>query len=347
MLLFTIFLLFVVSPLLIYSHILLLNKNKTEKYSRGLYMSSYEYKNIYKVVTPLKKLISPIKDLKQDKPLPNIFIYNPKYFSPVRDQGQCGACWAFVICSMISDNVTIRLLHFGENLNVQQLISCYPSENSCDGESPEDALLWMQKKDFKLNVESKYKEEATNCEEIKKGISIKNNSIQSLCEYIERESITNPTPQEKSLLEKNIKRMKLQLIQDGPFFGSLSIYEDFFNYKGDKVYIKSSDKLNGGHAITIVGWCDKGVDKRKGFEDGYWVCKNSWGTNWAPEFIFPGYFAIKMGNNECGIESRSGIADANVAFKLKDKKIPSYFVFNTYQQYLKHILQETKNKIKN
>lgn len=336
-------LLFLGSFTLIYCYICFLCK--MEKYSRGFYSTNYKFKDFYRVETPLKKLISPIKKLKEE-PTPKIFIYNPKYFSPVRDQGKCGACWAFVVCSMISDNVTLRVLHFGKNLNVQQLISCYPSKDPCDGEAPEDALLWMQKEDFKLTVENEYKESATECKEIEKGISIKKDTIKSLCEYIEKENITNPTPQEKKLIENNIKRMKLQLIQDGPFFGSLSVYEDFFEYKGDKIYTKKSDKLIGGHAIVVVGWCDKGVDKRKGFEDGYWVCKNSWGTTWAPEYIFPGYFAIKMGNNECGIESRSGIADANVSFKLKDEKIPSYFVFNEYKQYLKYILQQVKQKSK-
>ena len=319
-------------------------KKKIEKYSRGFYNPSYDYKFFYKTVTPLKKLISPLKQLK-DEEIPKIFIYNPKYFSPVRDQGKCGACWAFVICSMISDNVTIRLLNFGENLNVQQLLSCYPSESPCDGEAPEDALLWMEKTDFKLTVESKYIEDATDCIESKKGIEIKKNSIKSLCEYIEKENIQSPTNEEKNIIENNVKRMKLQLMQDGPFFGSLSVYEDFFNFKGNKVYTKTSNKLNGGHAIVIVGWCDKGVDKRKGFEDAYWVCKNSWGTDWAPEYDFPGFFAIKMGSNECGIESRSGIADSNVSYKIKDNKIPSYFVYNNYNQLLNYIVEKNKKNI--
>ena len=335
-------LLFLLSYICIYFHIYLISIK--EKYNtRGFYKTNYKFKEIYKVVTPLKKLISPIKVFKEET-LPEIFIYNPKYFSPVRDQGQCGACWAFAVCSMISDNVTLRLLNFGKNLNVQQLISCYPSENPCDGEAPEDALLWMQKEDLKLSVENTYEEESTVCKKIEKGISIKKDSIKSLCEYIEKENIVNPSLEEQKLLEENIKRMKLQLIQDGPFFGSMSVYEDFFDYTGDTVYTKKSNKLSGGHAIIIVGWCDKNVDKRKGFEDGYWVCKNSWGTKWGEDFVFPGYFAIKMGNNVCGIESRSGIADANVSFKLKDEKIPSYFVFNTYKEYLKYILKETKNK---
>ena len=136
----------------------------------------------------------------------------------------------------------------------------------------------------------------------------------------------------------------MQLLEYGPFFGSIGVYQDFFNFKGDRVYVKGSDVFVGGHAIEIVGWCDKGVDLRENFQDGYWVCKNSWSKDWATGYDFAGYFAIKMGSNECGIESRSGAAETNVEYVLEDKKIPEYFVYNTYEQLVKYIVGKRKPK---
>ena len=69
--------------------------------------------------------------------------------------------------------------------------------------------------------------------------------------------------------------MKMQLYTQGPFVGSISIYRDFLNFKGDSVYKKNSNDFIGGHAIEIIGWCNPGIDLRKGFEDGYWICKNN------------------------------------------------------------------------
>ena len=319
--------------------------SNNESYSRGFppiiknFSESY-----YKVVTPLKPLVSPLKKFKKEGTLPSIYIYNPKYFSPVRDQGRCGGCWAFVVCSMLSDNVTIKILRFGKNLNVQQLLSCYPDANPCDGEAPEDALIWLAKTDFKLSIDNQYLQTATKCVKSDKGIQVEKNSIKSLCKYINRDSIENPTSEESQLLEENINTMKMQLLKGGPFFGSISVYQDFFGFKGDRVYTKGPGQFVGGHAITIVGWVDKGVDLRQGFTDAYWVCKNSWGVQWASGYDFPGFFAIKMGVNECGIEARSGCAEVNVDYRLADKNIPKYFAYNSYADLLKYVLKNTKNK---
>jgi len=47
----------------------------------------------------------------------------------------------------------------------------------------------------------------------------------------------------------------------------------------------------GGHAVKIVGW---GTEECK----DYWLVANSWDTTWGDD----GYFKIKRGSNECGIE---------------------------------------------
>ena len=137
--------------------------------------------------------------------------------------------------------------------------------------------------------------------------------------------------------------MKMQLLTNGSFFGSISVYNDFIHFKGDKVYIKNSDDFVGGHAITVIGWVDKGLDLREGFEVGYWVCKNSWDITCAKLYDFPGYFAVKMGSNECGIESRAGCASADVEHVTEDETlIPRYLIINTYSELLK-ITNEAKN----
>jgi len=51
--------------------------------------------------------------------------------------------------------------------------------------------------------------------------------------------------------------------------------------------------MAGGHAVKLVGWgVDKGVK--------YWKVANSWNPYWGEK----GYFRIRRGNNEGGIESQ-------------------------------------------
>lgn len=324
----------------------ILLKSKKDKYIRFLPpFKSFEDDFIYKYInTPLTILKSEIVYKNVDK-LPSIFIYNPDYLCPVRKQGKCGACWAFVIADMLSDDTTIRIGNFGKELNVQQLLSCYENGKiGCGGASPEDVLKWMEKTNFKLSISNEYRGFPTECIKADEGISIAKGSVNSICEFIEDESLDEDDDTHDKILEKNIKNMKSYIVNSGCIYSSLSVYSDLINFKGDRVYEKKSDKFIGGHTVQIIGWCDKGIDIRKNFKDGYWVCKNTWGTNWSKYYDFPGYFAIKMGMNECGIESRSGNADPNVKYSLGNGIVSQKLVYTSYKQLLVYIYFKNKNQ---
>lgn len=48
------------------------------------------------------------------------------------------------------------------------------------------------------------------------------------------------------------------------------------------------------HAVLVVGF---GTDTKT--REPYWIVKNSWGPEWGEN----GYFRIRRGTDECGIES--------------------------------------------
>lgn len=66
----------------------------------------------------------------------------------------------------------------------------------------------------------------------------------------------------------------------------------------------------GGHAVKILGWvrnrrlrCSSSHEiPLQGVDSGtaYWLVANSWNEDWGDQ----GYFKIKRGNNECGIEGQ-------------------------------------------
>eukprot|EP00457_Paulinella_chromatophora_P006294 gb/GEZN01006312.1/.p1 GENE.gb/GEZN01006312.1/~~gb/GEZN01006312.1/.p1 ORF type:complete len:391 (+),score=51.12 gb/GEZN01006312.1/:237-1409(+) len=78
----------------------------------------------------------------------------------------------------------------------------------------------------------------------------------------------------------------------GPVEAAFTVYEDFENYTCGIYYANAGAKSMGGHAIKIVGWGEENGQK-------YWKCANSWNPTWGES----GYFRIRKGVNECGIES--------------------------------------------
>lgn len=93
--------------------------------------------------------------------------------------------------------------------------------------------------------------------------------------------------------------MRVSLKENGPFAVSFEVYPDFQLYKSG-VYVHTSlkDHLNPfeitNHVVLIVGF---GHDKKSGLD--FWSVKNSWGTEWGED----GFFRIRRGSDECGIES--------------------------------------------
>merc|ERR1712061_504089 len=83
------------------------------------------------------------------------------------------------------------------------------------------------------------------------------------------------------------------IMAGGPMEVAFTVYSDFENYASG-VYHHVSGSMAGGHAVKVVGW---------GVENGqkYWKIANSWNPYWGEK----GYFRIKRGNNEGGIEDQA------------------------------------------
>tara|TARA_B110001452_G_scaffold50504_1_gene38596 strand:- start:2206 stop:2490 length:285 start_codon:yes stop_codon:yes gene_type:complete len=72
------------------------------------------------------------------------------------------------------------------------------------------------------------------------------------------------------------------------------VFADFMTYRNGTYFrTKSAQGPRGGHAVKLVGW---GVDVQ-GVD--YWIVANSWSPLWGMD----GFFHIRRGTNECGIET--------------------------------------------
>jgi len=86
------------------------------------------------------------------------------------------------------------------------------------------------------------------------------------------------------------ENMKTDLYQNGPFQAVFAVYSDFLEYKNG-IYQHTSGPFQGSHTVRVIGYGEENGVK-------YWTCANSWGTVWGEH----GFFRIRRGTNECGIE---------------------------------------------
>jgi len=97
--------------------------------------------------------------------------------------------------------------------------------------------------------------------------------------------------------EENMQRA---IMEGGPMEVAFTVYADFEDYDGG-IYHHVTGKSVGGHAVKVVGWGEENGEK-------YWRVGNSWNEHWGEE----GYFRIRRGVNEGGIEN-GAVASSHTA----------------------------------
>jgi cathepsin B len=206
----------------------------------------------------------------------------PQCIHPIRDQQNCGSCWAFSSSEVLSDRMCIAT---GGAVDVvmspQDMVSCDYGASGCNGGYINQS--WEYIKNYGIVADS--------CLPYTSGQT----GTPGACPFIYSQSCVYGTYRKYRVYSHQqfytIASAKEAIFNWGPIQAGFQIYEDFMNYRGG-VYRRTSNNLIGGHAIKIVGW---GVDYY-GYE--YWIVANSWNSSWGEQ----GYFRIAFG--ECGIEDQ-------------------------------------------
>jgi len=219
--------------------------------------------------------------------------------SNIRDQSQCGSCWAVSSASVFSDR---KCIVTGGKVQIsfsgEDTLSCCQVEgsNGCDGGYPEGAWEWFV--DTGVVSGGNFSSRA-GCRPYlfcppDPGHMCHTPACARSCDGSMPANDYQPDKHHaKSAyrIDASVEQMQQEMVQSGSIVVIFSVYEDFYHYSSGVYQRTAGSKFVGYHAVRIIGWgTDNGV--------AYWLVANSWGRNWGMD----GYFMIRRGVNECGIE---------------------------------------------
>jgi cathepsin B len=211
----------------------------------------------------------------------------PNCIGAVLDQGHCGSCWAFGAVESLEDRFCIQG-NVNVELSEQMLVSCDNTNDGCDG--GQLITAWQYLKKHGTVTEECYPYDMGTCHH--PGCSEWNTpSCNKTCQNGDKYTDYLYYADSAYSISSLVSDIQTEIMTKGPVEVSMAVYEDFANYKSG-VYIHTNGTLLGYHAIKNIGW---GVDAN-GVD--YWIIQNSWNTDWGMD----GYFWIRRGTDECGIE---------------------------------------------
>lgn len=190
----------------------------------------------------------------------------------VKDQGSCGACWAF---SAIAAEEGAYFVSSGTlyRLSEQNLVDCTATCYGCFGGLPELGLgqaLNNQNRKFALESDYPYA------------------GIQQTCVFDQSKAVADISA---ITMYREEKYIQPNLIKWGPTSVCIDASGSGFMLYSSGIYQGADCRTSQNHAVCVVGY---------GEESGtqYWIVRNSWGTTWGER----GYIRMIRNVNVCNIQ---------------------------------------------
>lgn len=197
-------------------------------------------------------------------------------FDYVKDQGPCGSCYAF---SAIGN---LEALYYLQNkksirLSEQMIVDCDDDDAGCNGGLMDIVFNWIKNNGgIQLGEDYPYTGRQGKC-------------VSDSSKYVKDLKVVGFTKKQYM----NEKDMKEMLYETGPL--AIALNADLLDaYKGGIILsdVNECDPDIINHAVVLVGY---GYDKENDLD--YWICKNSWNTDWGEN----GYFRMQRNKGACGI----------------------------------------------
>jgi C1A family cysteine protease len=235
-----------------------------------------EFKTNYLMnITFNKSLLpeAPIVEKLNFQQLPVSFDWRSKsgVVTAVKNQGQCGSCWAFSATETI-ESVWALANHPLITLSEQQIVDCDKYDYGCDGGWPYNAYKYVHNAGGQVS-ESKYPYIGTD----------------GTCHFKLSDVVAKITGWKYITQNMDEKQIQQYIYQYSPV--SVCVDASIWQYYKSGVITTRSNCGNSiDHCVQITGWSQ--INNILA-----WTVRNSWGSDWGDQ----GFIHIEMGSNVCSI----------------------------------------------
>jgi len=202
---------------------------------------------------------------------------SPSPVTPVKNQGQCGSCWAFSTTEEI-ESVWILAGNSRQILSEQQIVDCDSTDDGCDGGDTTTAYEYViQAGGLETEANYPYEAQDTNC-------NFQSNLIAA---HIASWSYVTQS--------QNETQMMISCYNVAPL--SICVDASSWQYYNGGI-IKNNCGQNLDHCVQITGY-----GTSSGGTEFWWV-RNSWGQSWGQS----GYLQVERNKDLCGIANEVTVA---------------------------------------
>jgi len=250
-------------------------------------LSTEEFRTLLGYIQPTKKADVPVAAFDKDQANPKTLDWrNKNMVTAVKDQAQCGSCWAFSVTENIESMYCMATQTDCTQLAPlapQEIVDCDTSDSGCEGGDPPTAYKYVIGAGG-MEDESDYPYQAAdqtcafNVSLAKITISGYNMATQNSDEGVMQSSLVNAGP-----LSICVDAEPWQDYTSGVLMGS-----------------DCSNQLD--HCVQLVGY-----DMTQ--SPPFWIVRNSWGSSWGEN----GYIRLEYGKDTCGCADEATYATGAAA----------------------------------
>jgi len=192
--------------------------------------------------------------------------------TPVKDQGQCGSCWAFSATEGV-ESAWALAGHTLTELSPQQIVSCDNDDDGCDGGDLPTAFGYVKKAGLETEKAYPYTSGGGDT---------------GNCKYDANKVLAKIDGFQYATKKLNETEMQATSLAHGPL--SICVDAETWQYYTGGV-VTSGCGTDLDHCVQIVGW----DSNAKGVK--YWIIRNSWNTDWG----IKGFIYVERNHDLCGV----------------------------------------------